>query len=119
MTQALADSDPDLVAMAIQGIELTDPTVHKSTEKLIASLAEKSTASIIRASAIAKLAGLKSKKYESLVLNGLKDQSYMVIASTLMAIKANYPAQLQQALKRVDADAAEYLKAHIANLSKS
>ncbi|CAM3801910.1 M1 family metallopeptidase [Sphingobacterium prati] len=119
LTQALADSDPDLVAMAIQGIELTDPTVHKSTEKLIASLAEKSTASIIRASAIAKLAGLKSKKYESLVLNGLKDQSYMVIASTLMAIKANYPAQLQQALKRVDADAAEYLKAHIANLSKS
>jgi len=119
LTQALADSDPDLVAMAIQGIELTDPTVHKSTEKLIASLAEKSTASIIRASAIAKLAGLKSKKYETLVLNGLKDQSYMVIASTLMAIKANYPARLQQALKRVDADAAEYLKAHIANLSKS
>jgi len=119
LTKALADSDPDLVAMAIQGIELTDPTVHKSTEKLIASLAEKSTASIIRASAIAKLAGLKSKKYESLVLNGLKDQSYMVIASTLMAIKANYPARLQQALKRVDADAAEYLKAHIANLSKS
>ncbi|WP_343563262.1 M1 family metallopeptidase [Sphingobacterium sp.] len=119
LTKALADSDADLVAMAIQGTDLTDPTVRKSAEKIIASLAEKSTASIVRSSAIAKLAGLKSKKYEPLIFNGLKDQSYMVIASTLMAIKANYPAKLQQSIQKVDAEAAEYLKAHIANLSKS
>ncbi|WP_104385090.1 M1 family metallopeptidase [Sphingobacterium sp. HMA12] len=119
LTQALADKDADLVAMAIQGIDLTDPAVRKSMANIIASLAEKSTASVVRASAIRKLGQIKDKKYKNLLFNGTKDQSYMVIASSLMAIKDTYPDQLQQAAKNIDPEASEYLKSLLADLSKS
>ncbi|KKO92617.1 peptidase M1 [Sphingobacterium sp. Ag1] len=119
LTKALADTDADLAATAIQGLDLSNPTVRKSTEKTILTLAEKSEASVIRASAIQKLAQTKDKKYKSLILNAVSDKSYMVIASSIMAIKSAYPDQLQQSLKRIDPDATEYLKALITELSKS
>ncbi|OJZ02071.1 MULTISPECIES: M1 family aminopeptidase [Sphingobacterium] len=119
LTKALADTDADLAATAIQGLDLSNPTVRKSTEKTILTLAEKSEASVIRASAIQKLAQTKDKKYKSLILNAVNDKSYMVIASSIMAIKSAYPDQLQQSLKRIDPDATEYLKALITELSKS
>ncbi|MDF2853703.1 MAG: peptidase [Sphingobacterium multivorum] len=119
LTKALADTDADLAATAIQGLDLSNPTVRKSTEKTILTLAEKSEASVIRASAIQKLAQTKDKKYKSLILNAVNDKSYMVIASSIMAIKSAYPDQLQQSLKRIDPDAMEYLKALITELSKS
>ncbi|WP_312715870.1 M1 family aminopeptidase [Sphingobacterium multivorum] len=119
LTKALADTDADLAATAIQGLDLSNPTVRKSTEKTILTLAEKSEASVIRASAIQKLAQTKDKKYKSLILNAVNDKSYMVIASSIMAIKSAYPDQLQQSLTRIDPDATEYLKALITELSKS
>ncbi|MGE8429712.1 MAG: M1 family aminopeptidase [Sphingobacterium sp.] len=119
LTKALADTDADLAATAIQGLDLSNPTIRKSTEKTILTLAEKSEASVIRASAIQKLAQTKDKKYKSLILNAVNDKSYMVIASSIMAIKSAYPDQLQQSLKRIDPDATEYLKALITELSKS
>ncbi|WP_343321180.1 M1 family aminopeptidase [Sphingobacterium multivorum] len=119
LTKALADTDADLAATAIQGLDLSNPAVRKSTEKTILTLAEKSEASVIRASAIQKLAQTKDKKYKSLILNAVSDKSYMVIASSIMAIKSAYPDQLQQSLKRIDPDATEYLKALITELSKS
>lgn len=119
LTKALADTDADLAATAIQGLDLSNPTVRKSTEKTILTLAEKSEASVIRASAIQKLAQTKDKKHKSLILNAVNDKSYMVIASSIMAIKSAYPDQLQQSLKRIDPDATEYLKALITELSKS
>jgi aminopeptidase N len=119
LTKALKDNDPDLAATAIQGIDLSNPTVRRSTEKTILALAEKSEASVIRASAIQKLAQTKDKKYKNLILNAVADKSYMVIASSIMAIKSAYPDQLQQSLKRIDPDATEYLKALITELSKS
>lgn len=119
LTKALADTDADLAATAIQGLDLSNPTVRKSTEKTILTLAEKSEASVIRASAIQKLSQTKDKKYKSLILNAVTDKSYMVIASSIMAIKSAYPDQLQQSLKRIDPDATEYLKALITELSKS
>lgn len=119
LTKALADTDADLAATAIQGLDLSNPAVRKSTEKTILTLAEKSEASVIRASAIQKLAQTKDKKYKSLILNAVADKSYMVIASSIMAIKSAYPDQLQQSLKRIDPDATEYLKALITELSKS
>ncbi|ULT27700.1 HEAT repeat domain-containing protein [Sphingobacterium sp. E70] len=118
LTAALADPDADLVAMAIQGLDLTDPASRKSTTNIIASLAEKSSASVIRASAIRKLGQIKDKKYKNLLLNGVKDQSYMVIASSIMAIKDAYPDQLQQTLKQIDPEASEYLKTLLTDLSK-
>ncbi|QIH32014.1 M1 family aminopeptidase [Sphingobacterium sp. DR205] len=118
LTQALADKDADLIAMAIQGIDPTDPEVRKSTGNIIASLAEKSTVSVVRASAIRKLGQIKDKKYKNLLFNGIKDQSYMVIASSLMAIKDAYPDQLQQAAKNIDPEASEYLKSLLTDLSK-
>ncbi|MGF7024330.1 M1 family aminopeptidase [Sphingobacterium sp. HSC-15S19] len=119
LTKALADTDADLAATAIQGLDLSNPAVRKSAEKTILALAEKSEASVIRASAIQKLAQTKDKKYKSLILNAVTDKSYMVIASSIMAIKSAYPDQLQQSLKRIDPDATEYLKALITELSKS
>ncbi|WP_333626395.1 M1 family aminopeptidase [Sphingobacterium siyangense] len=119
LTKALADTDADLAATAIQGLDLSNPAVRKSAEKTILALAEKSEASVIRASAIQKLAQTKDKKYKSLILNAVADKSYMVIASSIMAIKSAYPDQLQQSLKRIDPDATEYLKALITELSKS
>ncbi|MGJ1412880.1 M1 family aminopeptidase [Sphingobacterium multivorum] len=119
LTKALADTDADLAATAIQGLDLSNPAVRKSTEKTILTLAEKSEASVIRASAIQKLSQTKDKKYKSLILNAVTDKSYMVIASSIMAIKSTYPDQLQQSLKRIDPDATEYLKALITELSKS
>lgn len=119
LTKALADTDADLAATAIQGLDLSNPAVRKSTEKTILTLAEKSEASVIRASAIQKLAQTKDKKYKNLILNAVNDKSYMVIASSIMAIKSAYPDQLQQSLKRIDPDATEYLKALITELSKS
>ncbi|WP_448137247.1 M1 family aminopeptidase [Sphingobacterium siyangense] len=119
LTKALADTDADLAATAIQGLDLSNPAVRKSAEKTILALAEKSAASVIRASAIQKLAQTKDKKYKSLILNAVADKSYMVIASSIMAIKSAYPDQLQQSLKRIDPDATEYLKALITELSKS
>lgn len=119
LTEALKDTDPDLAATAIQGLDLSNPAVRKSTEKTISTLAEKSEASVIRASAIQKLAQTKDKKYKSLILNAVNDKSYMVIASSIMAIKSAYPDQLQQSLKRIDPDAMDYLKALITELSKS
>lgn len=118
LTAALADPDADLAAMAIQGTDPTDPAVRKSTVNIIASLAEKSTASVVRASAIRKLGQIKDKKYKNLLFNGVKDQSYMVIASSLMAIKDAYPDQLQQAAKNIDPEASEYLKSLLTDLSK-
>lgn len=119
LAKALADPDSDLAATAIQGVDLSNPTVRKLTEKTILALAEKSEASVIRASAIQKLGKTKDKKYKNIILNGVTDKSYMVIASSIMAIKASYPDQLQQSLKRIDPDATEYLKALITELSKS
>ncbi|HAF34474.1 M1 family aminopeptidase [Sphingobacterium sp. UBA7038] len=119
LTKALADTDADLAATAIQGLDLSNPAVRKSAEKTILALAEKSEASVIRASAIQKLAQTKDKKYKSLILNAVTDKSYMVIASSIMAIKSAYPDQLQQSLNRIDPDATEYLKALITELSKS
>jgi aminopeptidase N len=119
LAKALADTDADLAATAIQGLDLSNLAVRKSTEKTILTLAEKSEASVIRASAIQKLAQTKDKKYKSLILNAVNDKSYMVIASSIMAIKSAYPDQLQQSLKRIDPDATEYLKALITELSKS
>jgi len=119
LTKALADTDADLAATAIQGLDLSNPAVRKSAEKTILALAEKSEASVIRASAIQKLAQTKDKKYKNLILNAVADKSYMVIASSIMAIKSAYPDQLQQSLKRIDPDATEYLKALITELSKS
>lgn len=119
LTKALADTDADLAATAIQGLDLSNPAVRKSAEKTILALAEKSEASVIRASAIQKLAQTKDKKYKNLILNAVTDKSYMVIASSIMAIKSAYPDQLQQSLKRIDPDATEYLKALITELSKS
>jgi len=119
LTKALADTDADLAATAIQGLDLSNPAMRKSAEKTILALAEKSEASVIRASAIQKLAQTKDKKYKNLILNAVKDKSYMVIASSIMAIKSAYPDQLQQSLKRIDPDATEYLKALITELSKS
>ena len=119
LTKALADTDADLAATAIQGLDLSNPAVRKSSEKTILALAEKSAASVIRASAIQKLAQTKDKKYKNLILNAVADKSYMVIASSIMAIKSAYPDQLQQSLKRIDPDATEYLKALITELSKS
>lgn len=119
LTKALADTDADLAATAIQGLDLSNPAMRKSAEKTILALAEKSEASVIRASAIQKLAQTKDKKYKNLILNAVADKSYMVIASSIMAIKSAYPDQLQQSLKRIDPDATEYLKALITELSKS
>ncbi len=119
LTAALKDTDPDLAATAIQGLDLSNPAARKSTEKTISTLAEQSEASVIRASAIQKLAQTKDKKYKSLILKAVNDKSYMVIASSIMAIKSAYPDQLQQSLKRIDPDATEYLKALISELSKS
>jgi aminopeptidase N len=119
LTKALADPDSDLAATAILGVDLSNPTLRKSTEKTILTLAEKSEASVIRASAIQKLAQTKDKKYKNIILNGVTDKSYMVIASSIMAIKESYPDQLQQSLKRIDPDATEYLKTLITELSKS
>jgi Aminopeptidase N len=119
LTKALADTDADLAATAIQSLDLSNPAIRKSTEKTILTLAEKSEASVIRASAIQKLAQTKDKKYKNLILNAVNDKSYMVIASSIMAIKSAYPDQLQQSLKRIDPDATEYLKALINELSKS
>jgi aminopeptidase N len=119
LTKALADTDADLAATAIQGLDLSNPAMRKSAEKTILALAEKSEASVIRASAIQKLAQTKDKKYKNLILNAVTDKSYMVIASSIMAIKSAYPDQLQQSLKRIDPDATEYLKALITELSKS
>ena len=119
LAKALADPDSDLAATAILGVDLSNPTLRKSTEKTILTLAEKSEASIIRASAIQKLAQKKDKKYKNIILNGVTDKSYMVIASSIMAIKESYPDQLQQSLKRIDPDATEYLKTLITELSKS
>ncbi|WP_312191691.1 M1 family aminopeptidase [Sphingobacterium sp.] len=119
LAKALADPDSDLAATAIQGVDLSNPTLRKSTEKTILTLAEKSEASVIRASAIQKLAQTKDKKYKNIILNGVTDKSYMVIASSIMAIKDSYPDQLQQSLKRIDPDATEYLKTLITELSKS
>ncbi len=119
LKKALADTDADLTATAIQGVDLSNPTVRKSTEKTILALAEKSEASVIRASAIQKLGKTKDKKYKNIVLNGVNDKSYLVIASSIMAIKESYPDQLQQSLKRIDPDATDYLKALITELSKS
>ncbi|WP_312790791.1 M1 family aminopeptidase [Sphingobacterium sp.] len=119
LAKALADPDSDLAATAIQGVDLNNPTLRKSTEKTILALAEKSEASVVRASAIQKLAQTKDKKYKNIILNGVTDKSYMVIASSIMAIKDSYPDQLQQSLKRIDPDATEYLKTLITELSKS
>ena len=119
LAKALADPDADLAATAIQGVDLSNPAVRKSTEKTILTLAEKSEASVIRASAIQKLGKTKDKKYKNIILNGVTDKSYQVIASSIMAIKDSYPDQLQQSLKRIDPDATEYLKALITELSKS
>ena len=119
LAKALADPDSDLAAAAIQGVDLSNPAVRKSTEKTILTLAEKSEASVIRASAIQKLGKTKDKKYKNIILNGVTDKSYQVIASSIMAIKDSYPDQLQQSLKRIDPDATEYLKALITELSKS
>ncbi|MDR2273289.1 MAG: M1 family metallopeptidase [Sphingobacterium sp.] len=118
LTQALSDKDTDLVAMAIQGNDLTNPTVQKSAEKIIAALAEQSPASVVRASAIRKLGQTKNKKYKNLLFKGINDQSYMVIASSIMAIKDAYPNELQQAFKKIDPEASEYLKALITDLSR-
>lgn len=118
LTQALSDKDTDLVAMAIQGTDLTNPTVQKSAEKIIAGLAEQSPASVVRASAIRKLGQTKNKKYKNLLFKGINDQSYMVIASSIMAIKDAYPNELQQAFKKIDPEASEYLKALITDLSR-
>lgn len=118
LTQALSDKDTDLVAMAIQGTDLTNPTVQKSAEKIIAALAEQSPASVVRASAIRKLGQTKNKKYKNLLFKGINDQSYMVIASSIMAIKDAYPSELQQAFKKIDPEASEYLKALITDLSR-
>lgn len=119
LAKALADPDSDLAATAIQGVDLSNPAVRKSTEKTILAMAEKSEASVIRASAIQKLGKTKDKKYKNIILNGVTDKSYLVIASSIMAIKESYPDQLQQSLKRIDPDATEYLKALITELSKS
>lgn len=119
LAKALADPDSDLAATAIQGVDLNNPTLRKSTEKTILALAEKSEASVVRASAIQKLGKIRDKKYKNIILNGITDKSYLVIASSIMAIKESYPDQLQQSLKRIDPDATEYLKTLITELSKS
>jgi aminopeptidase N len=71
---------------AIQKLNLLDDSIKKSSEPLLAGLAQHDASTLIRSAAIQALGRYKKEEYKDLFLKSLNDSSYSVAGNALLAL---------------------------------
>ncbi|MFD2903163.1 M1 family aminopeptidase [Sphingobacterium anhuiense] len=118
LIEALNDKEEDLRAAAIQGLDLTDPSVKNSVEAKIISMAQQDPKTKVRASALVALGNSGNHKYLPIIEKGLKEQSYAVLSASLLAIQKIVPSKLNKSIESLDSEAKAYLAPFIKQLKE-
>ena len=85
---ATGDKYYGLRIYAIQKLNLTNDSLKKTFEPLLAEIAKNDPKTLVRASAITALGKLKKNEYEPLFLKAVNDSSYAIAGSALNALGA-------------------------------
>jgi aminopeptidase N len=88
MKTALKDKYFGLRIFTLQRLNLTDDSVKKTVEPILADMAKNDPKSLVRAGAIEALGRLKKEEYRSLFLKSISDSSYSIAGSALIALAA-------------------------------
>jgi aminopeptidase N len=88
MKTAMSDKYYGLRIYAIQKLILTNDSLKKTFEPLLAGIAENDPKTLVRASAIGALGKLKKTEYKPLFLKSVSDSSYAIAGSALNALGA-------------------------------
>lgn len=98
MKLALNDPFERIRNLALQRVDIKKPALVAAVEPLIASIAQKDPKRITRSIAVDKLGEMKKPEYKQLFISLLKDSSYTVNGSALVALeKIDAPAALEEA----------------------
>ncbi|HEX8427947.1 M1 family aminopeptidase [Hymenobacter sp.] len=96
----LSDASPALRGMAIELLDLENPTLRKAADPVLARLAATDSAVQVRAAALTALGTLKEKRYAKLFGQALASKSYRVQGAALQGL---LPLDPKQALARATA----------------
>lgn len=119
LVAALDDQEEELRAIAIQGLDLSDPIIKKMVESKIIAMAQQDVKTKVRASAIFALGNSGDQKNLPIIEKGLKEQSYAVISASLYAIKRLAPSKLDRSIAALDSEAKTYLATLIKKLKNN
>jgi len=113
---ALKDKSGDLRALSIEGLNLEDAEVKAVALPVLLQMAKTDKDTEARAAAITKLAETGDQNYKALLLDGVKDRSYRVIAASIAGLTKVAPQEGMTALSSLDQDTKDHIASSIASL---
>lgn len=116
LLKALDDKNATLRAMALKGFNLKEEQIKAMAGEKIAALAKNDKNSNVRSVAIARLAMSGDKAYVPIFQNGLKEQSYKVIGTSLQAMNMVEPSSLGPIVAGLDQDTKDHLPSQLAQI---
>lgn len=113
---ALKDASADLRTLAVEGLNINNTEVKSSALPLLLQMAKADKNTAVRAAALNKLAETGDQAYKTLMVEGLKDKSYRVLAAALTGLAQLAPEEAAKSLAALDADTKEHISPSLAEL---
>ena len=104
LLSGLTDQQDDLQVMCIKAIDLNNKQIKKAALKTLLNLSKSDKKTIVRATAIIKLAETGDKKYKGLMQESIKQQSYNVIAAGIIGLSKYNAEEADKAINSLDDD---------------
>ncbi len=116
LLMGLKDPSASLREISVLGVDLTDAQIRATAAPVLLPLAKSDKDTGVRSAALSKLASTGDTQYKGLVLDGLKDRSYVVIAASISGLATLAPQEGTKALVELDADTKNHISGAIAAL---
>ncbi|MGY3054283.1 aminopeptidase N [Pedobacter sp. UYEF25] len=116
LLQGLRDKSASLRSISVRGLDLTDADAKAKALPILVQLAKSDKDTGVRGSAIAKLASTSDVQYKNLMLDGIKEKSYNVIAASITGLATLAPQEGTSALAGLDEDTKKHISGSIAGL---
>lgn len=112
----LKDKSADLKALSIESINLENAEIRAMALPIFVQLAKSEKDTEVRSAAITKLMETGDQTYKELLLAGIKDRSYKVIAASVAGLAKLAPQEGLSALSALDLDTKDHIAPSIATL---
>lgn len=112
----LRDQAGSLRAISVQGLDLADAQTKATALPILLQLAKGDKDTEVRGAAITKLAATGDQQYKQLMLDGIRDRSYRVIAASLTGLAKFSPQEATSVLAGLDADTKKHIAGSVAQL---
>ncbi|MET4081109.1 aminopeptidase N [Pedobacter sp. UYP30] len=112
----LKDQSASLRALSVQGLDLADAQIKAAALSILLQLAKGDKDTGVRGAAITKLASTGDIQYKGLMLDGIKERSYKVIAASVTGLATLAPKEGTSALAALDAGTKKHIAGAIAGL---